>query len=314
MSDDLLDLTSSPDLRKNSSLDADSFKSKPPSKTSLKLPNSYIDNSDEDDYFSSSILAPSKKAAGKRGDDKNEEKRERDEAKKIAAEAARRRKEQVLEDKRIQKEMAQDEKRREKERIQHEKDAKNEERRVAAEMSGRFKDSEVSMIIEESLYNSEEGLVIIENLKQQSTERGDKEKPIQFLSARSRIPSLVRWTYRAKSDGGGCNIGEPKSRVMEFIVLLLSPEEFVSLVVQTTDFVDFAALGRFVDKVRTKASQTEGCPPGSRLTILLNDLDKEVNRLVRRDLVTVTILYYRRLIESHACQSMHFIQLFLQRS
>jgi hypothetical protein len=286
MCDDVLDLTDSPvPQRKATHANANGSS---PFRHNSGILRGVPDQSDEEDHFETAASQSCAKkktvsASKKRGVDPEKlAQREATEANKVA-------KKEAAEALKRQKEIEKERKRLEKESIQLQKEARTEERRIAAQMSGKHKDSEVSLIIEDRLYNSQEGLAIIDHLRQQT---GEKERPIQFLPAPSRIPNLLRWTFRSLSDGGGCNIGEPRCRVMEFAVVLMPAAEYIQLATDTDDSIDFDALGTFVDETRRKAAVTEGCPDHCRLTILLNDLDKEVNKMVLFTLPTAILFTF----------------------
>lgn len=149
------------------------------------------------------------------------------------------------------------------------KQVKAQEKIIAKQRQGFYRKEELSLVLSDDLYNSSLGAAILSHLMFTS----DNDKSYGCISAPSCVSGLCRWTYRNYLDGGNATIGESGCIVIPFAVIIFPPQEFLRLVDDSPDGVEFPSLNLAIQELRAKLTRDQ-CPANSKLVLLLIDIDK----------------------------------------
>jgi hypothetical protein len=116
---------------------------------------------------------------------------------------------------------------------------------------GFYKHQELSLILEEKLFQSELGGEIASHLLFSSS--SGSQKSYGYSSMKSAIPGLCQWTYRSYLDGGHGSIGEVGVQLLPIVVIVYSSQKLIQLALNNAhnDDLSFSEYSREVQAIRS---------------------------------------------------------------
>jgi hypothetical protein len=139
---------------------------------------------------------------------------------------------------------------------------------------GYYKHQELSLVVEQKLFDSELGGEIGSHLLFSS------EKAYGYLSMQSSISGLCQWTYRSYLDGGHGLSGEVGVVPLPFVAIVFPPQRLIQLALQSPDNgLTFPEYSTQLEGIRSQL--TFHCPPrpsqqgGTKVCLIIIDLQEE---------------------------------------
>ena len=151
------------------------------------------------------------------------------------------------------------------------KQTKAQEKIIELQKHGYYKTQEITLVLPEELYNSTLGAAISSHIMFAT----ENDKSYACMSATSSVVGLCRWTFRNYLDGGNAIVGVAGSVVIPFVVVVFSPRVFLELVEASPDGEEFPLLEEAMRTLRTQMETQEQCPVGSKLVLVLIDIEEE---------------------------------------
>lgn len=103
-----------------------------------------------------------------------------------------------------------------------------------------------------------------------------------YLAKKCSIQGLIRWTHMSTNELVQSTSAVPVAAVEPFALLVQDSDQFLSLLLQSADGVDFDQLDAHIAGIQGTLLSEGLCPRGTGLTLVLLDLDKAVNKLQRK--------------------------------
>ena len=121
-----------------------------------------------------------------------------------------------------------------------------------------------------------------------------------FIFAKSAVPNLIRWVYEPFLEVFPSGKVSNGCRVAQVAVVYISDcVSFVSLLLSSSDGVDFTALESYVNIMVESLKRQDSCPEECRLVLTFNqtDLNKAIHAAQRKVILT----YIHTYIHTHTC-------------